>query len=375
MPTSSTVWWASTCEVARRLDVRSNPPWRPSCSSMWSKNGRPVETPAWPRPSSTSVTSIAGLLGGALRCWRRRTALRHRLSFRAARKRSFSSAVPTVTRRQPRRPCQLAQLRIRTELSRSARQTSSASRSRRAEQDEVGVGRPGLDGRSARAAATRPRSSAMRATRRLHLGHVAQGQQAGHLVCAESGTAARPPRTPSPRRGRRPGSRGAAPAMAQVLEKVRVTTSPGCAGPRELERRPRGELPVGLVDDDEARCGCAARRRPSRTARRRPVGLFGEHRNVTSGCSVGQHGLRVCGIDAEVVVARALDHRCAGEPRDVRVQRVGGLEHRARRPGPPKASRRHCSTSLDPLAQKTSSGDTPCRSATAWRSSVAGRSG
>ena len=52
-----------------------------------------------------------------------------------------------------------------------------------------------------------------------------------------------------------------------------------------------------------------------------------------------------------------------------------GSNTSARRLGPPKASMRHCRTSLDPLAQKTSSGDTPCRSATAWHSSVAGRSG
>ena len=52
-----------------------------------------------------------------------------------------------------------------------------------------------------------------------------------------------------------------------------------------------------------------------------------------------------------------------------------GSNTKARRPGPPNASMRHWRTSFDPLAQKTSSGETACSSATARRSSVAGRSG
>ena len=50
----------------RPATTRSKPPWRPSCSSMWSKKGRPVETSTAPVPSMSTETLDRGLLGGAL---------------------------------------------------------------------------------------------------------------------------------------------------------------------------------------------------------------------------------------------------------------------------------------------------------------------
>src|SRR5438477_771072 len=59
MPVSSMVWWVSTSRSPRALSSRSNPPWRPICSSMWSKNGMPVETLALPVPSRSIRTEIS----------------------------------------------------------------------------------------------------------------------------------------------------------------------------------------------------------------------------------------------------------------------------------------------------------------------------
>ena len=65
MPTSSTVWWASISRSPVASIDRSNPPWRPSWPSMWSKNGSPVDTSTRPVPSIVEVDGDVGLLGGA----------------------------------------------------------------------------------------------------------------------------------------------------------------------------------------------------------------------------------------------------------------------------------------------------------------------
>ena len=93
----------------------------PAGSTMWSKKGRPVvpRSPRCrPRPATTSIdVSLVGPvhLGRPAGGGRGRGA-HCRLSFRAARKRSFSSGSPIVTRRQPReaRPSP-TQLRTSTE--------------------------------------------------------------------------------------------------------------------------------------------------------------------------------------------------------------------------------------------------------------------
>ena len=56
------------------------------------------------------------------------------------------------------------------------------------------------------------------------------------------------------------------------------------------------------------------------------MGLFGEHRNVTSGLSRRMRSTADSDVEAEVRSAFALDHCRAGEPGDVPVQLVGRLE-------------------------------------------------
>src|SRR5947207_7165517 len=57
MPTSSTVWCASTRKSPCAATSRSIRPWRDSRSSMWSKKPTPVWTDAAPRPSRLSESS------------------------------------------------------------------------------------------------------------------------------------------------------------------------------------------------------------------------------------------------------------------------------------------------------------------------------
>ena len=74
MPVSSTVWWESISRSPLAATVRSMPLCRPSWSSMWSKNGRPVLQSVRPVPSTSSemVMSVsrwsvnASRTGGAL---------------------------------------------------------------------------------------------------------------------------------------------------------------------------------------------------------------------------------------------------------------------------------------------------------------------
>ena len=88
---------------------------------------------------------------------------------RAARKRSFSSGVPMVTRRHPSSPTQLEQSRTSTDRSKRRCQTSCAPAPGGAEEDEVGIRGPGSTGRAARASASRSRSATIVATRVGHL--------------------------------------------------------------------------------------------------------------------------------------------------------------------------------------------------------------
>ena len=87
-----------------------------------------------------------------------------------------------------------------------------------------------------------------------------------------------------------------------------------------------------------------------------------------SGCCAVRAGRRATVGSMRKSSSRcALDHLGPGDAR--RCASAARRSARTRRragPGPPKASSRHCSTSLEPLAQNTSSGVTPCRSATAW---------
>src|SRR2546426_894974 len=55
-PRSSTVWCWSTSRSPFAFTVRSKRPCTATSSSMWSRNGRPVLTAAFPEPSSTKRT-------------------------------------------------------------------------------------------------------------------------------------------------------------------------------------------------------------------------------------------------------------------------------------------------------------------------------
>src|SRR5688572_8785923 len=57
MPTSSTVWWKSTCRSPSASMFMSMRLWRDSRSSMWSKNPTPVWAADWPRPSRLTESS------------------------------------------------------------------------------------------------------------------------------------------------------------------------------------------------------------------------------------------------------------------------------------------------------------------------------
>ena len=102
-----------------------------------------------------------------------------RLERRAARNRSFSSGVPTVTRRQSSSPGQLEQSRTSTDASRRSCHTRWRPRPVGPEQDEVGVRRPRLHGQLAE-----------------------RGGDAAPLLGDE-----RPPAPPWRRRGAGPGAR------------------------------------------------------------------------------------------------------------------------------------------------------------------------
>ena len=57
-PTSSTVWCPSTCRSPLHVSSSPMPPWRESCSSMWSKKPSPVDMLAAP-PSRQSVSVMS----------------------------------------------------------------------------------------------------------------------------------------------------------------------------------------------------------------------------------------------------------------------------------------------------------------------------
>src|SRR5207302_1708275 len=71
IPTSSTVWWASTFRSPWAFRSRSKPPCLPSWATMWSRNGSPVLTSARPPPSRSRASSMAVSLVRRVRVARR----------------------------------------------------------------------------------------------------------------------------------------------------------------------------------------------------------------------------------------------------------------------------------------------------------------
>ena len=101
----------------------------------------------------------------------------------------------------------------------------------------------------------------------------------------------------------------------------------------ELERAPRRELAVGLVDDDEVVAVGREQRLDGGGGLDGAGGVVGaahEHdrRRVLLDERTGDGG-----IDREVGASLPHHHLGAGDPGDVRVQRVRGLEHRGAPPG------------------------------------------
>ena len=120
--------------------------------------------------------------------------------------------------------------------------------------------------------------------------------------------------------------------MLHVFENVRTTTS-GTSSRTRSRARPVGELGVGLVDDDQPGRDVEQRPHHRRRPRRRPVGLFGEHRNVTAGWAAATARAGRVDVEREVGGPLALDDGGAGDAGDVGVQLVRRLErqHRAAR--------------------------------------------
>ncbi len=140
-----------------------------------------------------------------------------------------------------------------------------------------------------------------------------------------------------------------------------MTTSPGWAGPCSSRADHGANCPYAssTITSPGAAPQTAA---VVAGGSARPVGLFGEHKNVMSGRdspssatassrSIWKSSSRAPSTTS-VPVMRAMCECSA----------YVGSKSRALRPGPPKASRRHCSTSLDPLAQKTSAARDPVQS-------------
>ena len=113
-----------------------------------------------------------------------------------------------------------------------------------------------------------------------------------------------------------------------------MTTS-GVVVVDQPERRPRRELPVGLVDDQQPVDRLGQRRAPRRTvasASTMPVGLLGEQRNATDGPASASTRAHLVEVEREVGgAARPRRPSVPRQPGDVAVQRVGRLPDRGAR--------------------------------------------
>src|SRR5215813_2742199 len=68
---SSTEWWSSICRSPLHVTSRSKSPWRANSSSMWSRNGTPVETALLPSPSRSSLRWMSvSLVARLISAWR-----------------------------------------------------------------------------------------------------------------------------------------------------------------------------------------------------------------------------------------------------------------------------------------------------------------
>ena len=340
------------------------------------RTAAPVATSVSPVPSRSRRIVDRRLLGDPRPGGDRVIGRRHRsrTSSRAARKASSSSGVPTVTRRQPARRGHDEQSRTSTDRSTRPFQTSRPSASSGRKRTKLAP-----DGHRSHRQPRQGRHQplALGHHRRhpgLHLGLEPQGQPAGDLAGGVEVVRqhhplqllhdlGRPDQVAEPAGGHRPrlGERPGDDQRPVVVDQV--------------QRRPRGELAVGLVDHDQAGRQLDAPPRPRSWGSTSPVGLLGEHRNVIAGSAARCTRAHLVEVEGEVGGALPHRHVGAGDAGDVGVQGVGRLEHghRAvrgrRRPGTAA-----CRTSLEPLAARPARGRRrgarrcAARRARAWRS-------
>jgi len=128
-----------------------------------------------------------------------------------------------------------------------------------------------------------------------------------------------------------------APAIAQVLEKVRSHTSPALLRPRNSSATDTGELPV-WPRRRMNRPGAASHTATTRLGRLalRSGGLFGERQERHVRSLRRQDGLRITGIDLEVVVTGPSTIAVTGDARCAQCRRTLGSNHQ----GAPPRSRR-----------------------------------
>ena len=106
-----------------------------------------------------------------------------------------------------------------------------------------------------------------------------------------------------------------------------------------------------------------------------PVGLFGLHTNTIDGRSAADEDTDLGGRDAEVGVRSPVTTSVPVIWQMCECSAYVGSNTSARRPGPPYASSKVWSTSLDPFAAKIRSAGWPTCLAIPARRSVAARSG
>ena len=179
----------------------------------------------------------------------------------------------------------------------------------------------------------------------LHVVDEAERQAPGQLGDGvEVVRAARPAPWPRPpRRGRR-STRGA--GRPATTSWSRCGSRPaGRSSATSVHRRPRRELAVRLVDDDQARGPLEDIGHDSRGRTARPVGLLGQHRNVDRGSGVVDDPPHPSRSSARSSVRRADGHGRAGQ-----IGRCGCAGRRSVPTRPPsgRARRRRAAASAAP---------------------------
>ena len=334
MPTSSTVW----CRSTSRSPVASIAQVEPAVLAELLEHvveerdaGRRASR--CPPPSTSSARSI--VVSFVSRCCcddpaHQPAHLRERASRSAARNASFSSGVPTVTRRHsceawPAREVAHEHPAVdeRAARARGRRRARGAARSWRPTGTTV---TPSIVVELRRRAAPAPRPAS--ATRSSISDPSASASTPGDLGRRRrGGTGARPSRAPRPPTAARPQKPSRSAAIDHTFEYVRATTSGRSSATSSIALRSANSP---YASSTTTRPSVASSERLDRGARARRCrsGCWGCTGTRSSGrCSATSARAAAASI---VKSARALadDDLGAGDASDVRVQRVRGLEHR-----------------------------------------------